>query len=389
MKRLIVYLITAAATFYIAVLYGSTSFLMLFYAELALPVVLFLSIWPLRKQIDVGLTIPVPVAEQGQKAQVRVRLRKRGIWPAGRVAVQVASYVPMLSQPRLTWFYGHVQGGLEDDGQSEWRMEYEAGGVGNVQMEITRVWCYDLLGMVRLPLPERRWRQHSPENLLVLPKITNVPVTVSRQSRDFAGESEEYSRDKGGEDPAEIFRIRDYQPGDKLRSIHWKLSAKEGELMVCEQSLPLGCPVILYLNLYQPLENGGGGKRRRRRDQMLAQKRDAFLQIVASLSYGLVQQGCRHYVAWYDEKRQDILRRRIEKDEDVYEMLLRLGRLVVYGQERDMDELYRQKYHESPCITRLEIGMNLAVKQNGEKKQKYSSDANYLERQLQDTEWIV
>lgn len=387
MKRFIVYLIMAAATFYIAVLYGSDSFLLLFYAELILPVVLLLSVLPLRKRIEAGLFIPVPVAEQGQKAQVRIRLRKRGRWPAGRMAVQVASYVPMLQQPDLTWFYGHAQGRKGKDGQTEWRMEYEADGVGNVQMEIAKVWCYDMFGLVCLPLPEKRWKQHSPANLLVLPKITHVPVTVSRQSRDFAGESEEYSKEKGGEDPAEIFRIRDYQPGDKLRSIHWKLSAKEGELMVCEQSLPLGCPVTLYLNLYQPAESGG--KRRRRRNQLLAKKRDAFLQIVASFSYSLVQQGCRHYIVWYDEKRQDIMRRRVEKEEDVYDLLFYLGRLAVYGQERDLDELCRQKYHESPGITRLEISMNLSVRQNGEKKQKYSSDANYLERQLQDTEWIV
>ena len=45
-KRLITYLIVIAATIYTAVLYGSTSFLMLFYVELALPVFLLLTLIP-------------------------------------------------------------------------------------------------------------------------------------------------------------------------------------------------------------------------------------------------------------------------------------------------------------------------------------------------------
>ena len=139
---------------------------------------------------------------------------------------------------------------------------------------------------------------------------------VSRQSRDFAGESEDYSKERGGDDPSEVFKIRDYQPGDKLRSIHWKLTAKTDEMMVREQSLPLGCPVDFYLDLYQPAGHHG------RKHET---KRDSYLQIIASISHSLVLEGCRHHVIWFDSQRNDICRYRIEKEENIYEMLFRRG----------------------------------------------------------------
>ena len=37
-------------------------------------------------------------------------------------------------------------------------------------------------------------------------------------------ESDSYSTIKGGDDPSEVFAIREYREGDRLQRIHWKLS---------------------------------------------------------------------------------------------------------------------------------------------------------------------
>ena len=43
-------------------------------------------------------------------------------------------------------------------------------------------------------------------------------------------------RDRGY-DPSELFDVREFQNGDRLQSVHWKLSARTDELMVKELSL--------------------------------------------------------------------------------------------------------------------------------------------------------
>ena len=380
MKRFISYIIVVAATLYTAVLYGSDSFLMLVYAEVLLPVFLLGTVLPLTRRIHVQLRLPVPVVERGQRTPVQLLIKNTSFLPSGRIAVQVNCYFPMSRRPQKTWFYGRISGGsLQVAAQGRIRAEYQAQCVGSVKMEISKVRCYDLLGLTSLPVSRKHWKQLEPETLLVLPKISQVPVFVSRESRDYAGESDEYSVTRGGDDPSETFRIRDYQPGDKLRSIHWKLSAKTGEMMVCERSLPLGCPVILYLNLYHPVRGRKGWEI----------NRDNFLQIVASISYGMVQEGCRHYIAWFDEDCLDMERCRIEEEQDVYEMLLQLGRLSLSTEQRELEELYHQKYHESPCVTSLELGMDLKLQYNGSLLVSYSDREEKLEKQLQTIEITV
>lgn len=75
--------------------------------------------------------------------------------------------------------------------------------------------------------------------VLVLPKSPKQPVLNSIM-QDIDAETEYvYSDTKAGDDPTEIFAIREYVPGDKIRNIHWKLSSKMNEVMVKDYGLPL------------------------------------------------------------------------------------------------------------------------------------------------------
>ena len=357
--------------------------MMLFLVELLLPVGLFLTILPLRKGLRVKLRLPITVAEKGKKTPVEIMLSNQAFWPAGRIAVQVTCTFAMSRKKQKTWFYGQVSPGEEDaPSLNKIKAEYDPICVGGIKMEITQVKCYDLLGFLAIPLPRRQWKQLRADTLLVLPSVSEVPVYVSRQSRDFVGESEEFSRARGGDDPSEIFQIRDYQPGDKLRSVHWKLSAKTDELIVRENSLPLGCPVVFYLDLHQ-LSFKGKSKRNNEG------KEEGYLQIAASICQAMVREGYRHYLVWFEPERADIRRYRIEAEEDIYEVLFRLGSLQIYQEQRDLEEIYYRKYHETHCITRLRLQLDYSLFRNGELLWQYSEKSAKLDKQLKQKEITV
>jgi hypothetical protein len=391
MKRILTYLLVVAATVYTAIIYGSTSFLMLFYVELFLPLLLIITLIPAIRGLRIRLYLPVPVIRQGERAQVRFRSNQRLPFPGGRISVQVKVYPPLQKKSEKTWFHFPVyRGGRRFFGKQKrtnssfdddtvMKAEYLARYAGNVRLEITKVWCQDLLGILSIPIAPKYWKTQEPVNLLVLPKISEMPVMVSRQSRDFAGESEEYSKERGGDDVSEIFQIREYRSGDKMRSIHWKISAKTEELMVREQSLPLGCPVDFYLDF--------SGRSKKKKEQ--SEIRDSYFQVAASVSHSLVREGCRHYLIWYDGTQHDIFRYRIEKEEDIYEALLRMGHLEAENVACDLPELYRKKYHDAPGITRLALKMDLTLYQNEEVLRKYKGSLETLEQQLAQTELVV
>ena len=51
-----------------------------------------------------------------------------------------------------------------------------------------------------------------------------------------ASQEEGMIQNRKGNDPSEIFDIREYVPGDDIRSIHWKLSSKTDTLILKEAS---------------------------------------------------------------------------------------------------------------------------------------------------------
>jgi uncharacterized protein (DUF58 family) len=105
----------------------------------------------------------------------------------------------------------------------------------------------------RWPLPPVQVRSIFPINFFIrqrlveLPRqVTVFPAPVPCRPADAGGEKGRGSwrhHQRGYE--GEISRITDYRGGDPLKMIHWKLSARQEELMVKELSAGTHDPVII------------------------------------------------------------------------------------------------------------------------------------------------
>lgn len=116
-----------------------------------------------------------------------------------------------------------------------------------LKMEIcgdTRISCisaqvWDPLGLFSAScaaFPETR--------IMCYPKPADIDLSVSD---DVVGSvnTEGLIQNRKGSDPSETFDIRDYMPGDDIRTIHWKLSSKVGSVMVREASEPSHYDVVI------------------------------------------------------------------------------------------------------------------------------------------------
>ncbi len=99
-------------------------------------------------------------------------------------------------------------------------------------------------------------------------------------------ESVEYAPDRPGNDPAERFDIREYQPGDRLNSIHWKLSGKLDRWMIQRPGFPLENSIVLFF------QNSG---------QESEKQVDASMEVFASVSRSLIRQQKAHRLVWADQ----------------------------------------------------------------------------------------
>jgi len=82
----------------------------------------------------------------------------------------------------------------------------------------------------------------------VLPRLHSTAVRMSERIRNFYGDADVYDDFQSGNDKSEVFDVREFREGDRMQSIHWKLSAKSEELLVREDSQPLACPLVFFLD---------------------------------------------------------------------------------------------------------------------------------------------
>jgi uncharacterized protein (DUF58 family) len=167
---------------------------------------------------------------------------------------------------------------------------------GRIRLSIEKAGVYDLLGLVCLRT-KRACRMSV--GLLVAPDV------VALSGRGVGGGAGRDIENDGlmqvvkGDDPSELYDIREYQPGDRVTRIHWKLSERTGRLMVKELGRVLAGDALLMLDL-----NGG------------AEEADALLTAFASLSASLVKDGVSHDVAWYGVRRDSMEKDHIASEAD-------------------------------------------------------------------------
>lgn len=173
---------------------------------------------------------------------------------------------------------------------------------GKLELTVQTLAVFDLLGL---------WAARQPVSLaasaLVLPELWPVTLSLSEQCVPDA-DSAEYSMTRPGDDPSEPFGLREYQAGDRLRSIHWKLSEKTDALMVRQLGLPVDDTLLLVL------DNSAAAP-------PSPAEREALGEAVVSVSAALCQQDVAHRIAWLDRPGGELAFRAVSSMEELTEAL--------------------------------------------------------------------
>ena len=116
---------------------------------------------------------------------------------------------------------------------------------GGAILSLSNVRCYDIFGLNCI-----KTEFHQVQHLTVYPeKISMRPVASGNQKgRQNEGQQ---TLSKKGYDATEVFELREYQPGDSIRQIHWKLSGKLDDIMIREKSFPVDDTVLILAEAFQ------------------------------------------------------------------------------------------------------------------------------------------
>lgn len=227
-------------------------------------------------------------------------------------------------------------------------LRYPAAECGRKRIGAAKLKAWASSGIFRMRI---RIKRQEEAEIRVIPKPWTATVEITDAVRRFETEGEEYAKDRGGDDTAEIFDVRPYRPGDKLSRIHWKLTARSDVFYMKEAGHPLGAAVVLLLDGAKKADSVSGNGR-------------IFLKAAASAGRALMEEECRFYAVW-KEKETDMWTRRLIKDEETYyEWMLMLAGISPEEIAGITEEEYKREFAE-PFWTVIRIGTD-AVIQAGE-----------------------
>lgn len=114
---------------------------------------------------------------------------------------------------------------------------------GEISFYLEDIYLYDVFKLCRVPIQCTK-RHH----LVVYPQEINLEINqeVSMQPRQNG--ILQYLYEKGN-DVSEVFDLKEYVPGDDIRHMHWKLSAKTGQMLMKEGTRYSSYETVLLVDI--------------------------------------------------------------------------------------------------------------------------------------------
>lgn len=161
---------------------------------------------------------------------------------------------------------------------------------GEYNIGISKIYIYDLFRIFRITL-----------NMDVFTSVFVTPRRLFLESDSKSAASDintDSMKNIVGVDRSELNEIRDYQNGDHMKSIHWKLSSKTQELMVKEYAMNSGKTVYIFVDLAAHYDKSNPVYS----DDINEYMADGVIEIALAAAARELRDGNSCTMIWYDER---------------------------------------------------------------------------------------
>lgn len=317
LKNKIIYLTALAACLCFWVFYYGYFSFFLFLSAVLVPLASAAVTAVAKIGLSAGVALPEAAVTRGDGVEIDFWVENSSLLPLGRVKLKVVYqnlFVPG-AKPCKELKYVTVNGRQKKTLTSKISSEH----CGTVRVALAQIYVYDYFGIFRL-----RKKTAQTVEITVLPAI--IPPEGEAQPELLShGESDRFSSAKSGDDPSEVFEIRDFRDGDRLQRIHWKLSMKQGHFMVRDFSLPLRYSALLALNLRE------------------GQNADVLLEAFVSVSYFYITHEIEHEIAWYNHQTDEYCVKTVTVLEDLFEVIGSIFEIAPFSCDSAAPELLAEQ----------------------------------------------
>lgn len=172
-----------------------------------------------------------------------------------------------------------------------------------IECHIDSIFICDAFGLLKHKLKAQKCSAHT----TVVPSVSDY-IYIKPDKPVISDDSDKYSDYHKGDDPSQVFEVREYQEGDDLRRIHRPLSTKLDTLIIKEYSKAVEdtCSVIIETGL--PTDDIETAKT----------MQDRILSALFRLVCDLVENEKIFTVYWYSKLKNCVMLFEVRKYEDVF-----------------------------------------------------------------------
>lgn len=274
------YILLTALVFVFHILYkGDLSFILLVFL-LIMPLLLFIILMIQSAMLKIYVEHTSDTAERGKPETIRIHLENRCFLPVTSCKVTLRYKCCFPPDKPLSEKYSLTVPVAPLSSKEILNINFTPQHCGYMDISSKSAVISDLIGLTFI-----RKKLRYGNKIIVLPNISPFGKDMEK-SFAYDTESDTFSDIRPGDDPSEIFELREYRGGDRMNRIHWKLSSRGEDLIVKELSEPISSKILILCDK--------GSCRN-------SEETDKILDIAATLSNFMIHTQTVHSIAAVSE----------------------------------------------------------------------------------------
>lgn len=323
----LVYLAVLIATGMFFIMYIDVLSLLMFLLVALIPFFLFIFLLIAKICTDITVDVEPSIVTRGMPTHIIINARNRSFVSASRVQMKVTYKNNFEQKEYSETICFPVSAGTHH----KIKMDLLVSHCGVISVDVSKAVFYDFFRITKL-----NKKLDGKKQFTVIPEVQEIDASINFNT-NVSFEADTFSKSKSGDDPSEIFKIRDYQGGDKLNRIHWKLSSKQDNLLVKEYSLPIDYSIVFLVELSR-LENR----------PLTSENIDGIIETLASLSNFLQEREICHVICWTNGEADVFCESEITTEDDLYQTI----GMMIQGKVCDTPLSSAKMFSESSKATR-------------------------------------
>lgn len=230
-----------------------------------------------RRCLDAQIRLPTAAAK-GSPCGGTLVLKNRAKLPAVKLYGRLSIINDLTREEETLEFISAVGPGQE----SSHNFVLSSQHCGRLYVHIRSLRILDWFGMSSLNVPVKAGAR-----MTVMPELFSCDVELT----PVASSSDEGRADLRGDDRTEVYQLREYQPGDDVRQIHWKLSSKLDSLILREPGQSVSRSVLVFWDKRWECEPAA---------------MDAMAETAASVCQTLADRGMPFTLGWTEDEEPEL-----------------------------------------------------------------------------------